>query len=144
SGAVTRAWARLSREYGLDLDAILRVHAGRPAAQTLGLVAPYLDENAIARAAAEQLSWQYDDLSDVVAIDGFEELFDAIVAAGLPWAVVTSGDRRLAQARLGAVGLAPPVLVTADDVRIGKPDPAGYLLAARLLAVPAAGCWVVE
>jgi sugar-phosphatase len=62
----------------------------------------------------------------------------------LPWAVVTSGDRRLAYARLGAAGLRPPVVVTADDVSVGKPDPEGYLLAAKLLGVPPPECVVVE
>ncbi len=62
----------------------------------------------------------------------------------LPWAVVTSGDRRLARARLAAAAIDTPVLVTVDDVVAGKPHPEGYLLAARLLGVPPARCLVVE
>jgi sugar-phosphatase len=144
--AVRRGWARVSQEYDLDLDLdeLMRVHAGRPAAATIRAVAPWLDERAVNRVAAAQLSSQYDDLADVVAIDGCEELLDTLAFAGLPWAVVTSGDRRLARARLGAAGVYPPVLVTADDVTEGKPDPQGYLLAARLLSVPPADCVVVE
>jgi sugar-phosphatase len=38
----------------------------------------------------------------------------------------------------------PAVLVTADDVPRGKPDPAGYLLGAEGLGLPAAACVVVE
>ncbi len=38
----------------------------------------------------------------------------------------------------------PPVLVTADDVAQGKPDPACYLLGAELLGVDARHCLVVE
>lgn len=35
-------------------------------------------------------------------------------------------------------------MVTADDVTTGKPDPAPYLLGARLLGVDPARCLVVE
>lgn len=38
----------------------------------------------------------------------------------------------------------PEVLVTAEDVDVGKPDPAGYLLAARRLGADPAECIVVE
>jgi sugar-phosphatase len=58
--------------------------------------------------------------------------------------VVTSADLRLAKARLGAAGLEVPVLVTMDDLTIGKPDPAGYLLGASRLGVPPEQCLVVE
>ena len=51
---------------------------------------------------------------------------------------MTSGNRGLATTRLALSGIAlPEVLVTADDVTRGKPDPEGYTLALRRLgAVP--------
>jgi sugar-phosphatase len=36
------------------------------------------------------------------------------------------------------------VLITADDVPQGKPDPAGYRMAAEALGVPIGGCVVFE
>jgi sugar-phosphatase len=60
------------------------------------------------------------------------------------WAVVTSATRRLAEARLEAVGILPKTLVAADDVTRGKPDPEPYLLAARELGVDPARCVVFE
>lgn len=87
---------------------------------------------------------QYDDLSDVRATPGAYELLTTLARLGLPWAVVTSADARLAEARLGAAGIVAPVLVTVEDVRVGKPDPEGYRRAAALLDVPAARCLVVE
>jgi beta-phosphoglucomutase-like phosphatase (HAD superfamily) len=57
---------------------------------------------------------------------------------------VTSADRRLARARLDAAGIAPPVLVTVEDVSRGKPDPEGFQLAARRLGVEPPACLVVE
>ena len=60
-------------------------------------------------------------------------------------AVVTSATRRLAAARLAAAGIEPPaVMVTAEDVTRGKPDPEGYLAAARRLGVDPAEALVVE
>jgi sugar-phosphatase len=94
--------------------------------------------------ANRQLALQYDDLSDVIAAPGAHEVLAVLAERGLPWAVVTSADLRLAQARLAAAGIGVPVLVTIDDLSAGKPDPAGYLLGASLLGVPPAGCLVVE
>jgi sugar-phosphatase len=61
------------------------------------------------------------------------------------WAVVTSGTRALAGARLEAAGLpVPPIMVTADDVQRGKPHPEGYLAAVHQLGVRAADVVVLE
>ena len=118
---------------------------GHPAADTVGtLLAERLDPEAVAAAAVRQLELQYDDLSDVVAAEGAHELLALVDELGLPWAVVTSADERLAKARLGAARIAAPVLVTTDDILRGKPDPAGYLLAARRLAAAPTECLVVE
>jgi hypothetical protein len=44
-----------------------------------------------------------------------------------PWAVVTSGARKVARARLLAAALPiPKVLISSDDVHAGKPNPEGY------------------
>jgi sugar-phosphatase len=60
-------------------------------------------------------------------------------------AVVTSATRPLAFARLAAVGIEPPaVMVFAGDVARGKPDPEGYLMAARRLGADPARALVVE
>ena len=48
-------------------------------------------------------------------------------------------------ARLRAGGLpVPAVLITADDVRNGKPHPEGFLLAAHALGAAPTSCVVVE
>lgn len=66
--------------------------------------------------------------------DGVAELLAGLPADG--WAIVTSCTAELAAARLALVGIeAPAVLVTADSVTRGKPDPEGYLAAAAALGV---------
>ncbi|MEH1169499.1 HAD-IA family hydrolase [Micromonospora sp. CPCC 205539] len=142
--AVERAWRRWAAEYGVDPAAAMAIAHGSPADATIRRLLPGLDDVGVTVAAARQLALQYDDLSDVTATPGAPELLAALARLGLPWAVVTSADARLAEARLDAAGIDPPVLVTVEDVSAGKPDPQGYLRAADLLEVSAARCLVVE
>ncbi|MEU5152915.1 HAD-IA family hydrolase [Glycomyces sp. NPDC021274] len=134
------AWAV---EYGVD-PALALVNAhGSPASITAARLRPDLDAAQVDTAAARQLELQYDDLADVVPIAGAERLLTAFERIGMPWAV-TSADDRLAKARLAAAGIRPPLLFTFEDVARGKPDPEGYLLAAKALGVDPAACLVVE
>jgi len=142
--AVERAWTTWAADYAVDRAALLAVAHGTPAARTVRQVRPDLDAAGVARAAAHQLALQYDDLSDVRPAPGALDLVATLTARGLPWAVVTSADTRLAHARLAACAIAPPLVVTADDVAEGKPDPACYLLAAARLGVDPRTCLVVE
>jgi sugar-phosphatase len=61
------------------------------------------------------------------------------------WAIVTSCTEPLAHVRIRAAGLPMPrFLVTASDIRRGKPDPEPYLRGAELLQLPPTECIVVE
>jgi sugar-phosphatase len=142
--AVERAWYSWAAEYGVDGAEATALAHGSPSEPTVRKMRPDLDEPATALATARQLELQYDDLSDVVAAPGAFDLLDVLAERHLPWAVVTSADRRLARARLNAAGITPPVLVTVDDIAAGKPDPAGYLRAAQILGVSITDCLVVE
>lgn len=141
--AVERAWTVWANEYGVEPAAAIAIAHGSPAESTVGHLLPELDAEAIAVLAARQLELQYDDLSDVMA-SGAHELLAVLARLGIPWAVVTSADARLAKARLGAAGIPAPLLVTFEDVTAGKPDPQGYLLAAEALGVAPGRCLVVE
>jgi len=86
---------------------------------------------------------QAEDVAGLRAIPGAAEALRAL--RGERVAVVTSATRELAAARLGAVGIElPAVVVYAGDVSRGKPDPEGYLTAARRLGVDPAEALVVE
>ena len=143
-GAVERAWLAWAADYGVDGPQAYEMAHGSPSETTVRKLLPHLDEAAVAVASARQLELQYDDLSDVTATPGAVDLLGLLDRRGLPWAVVTSADTRLAKARLATAGIAAPVLVTTDDIAVGKPDPAGYLRAAELLGVDPADCLVVE
>ncbi|KXK63652.1 hypothetical protein AWW66_01415 [Micromonospora rosaria] len=138
--AIERAWRGWSDRHGLDAERVLETSVGRRGVETVALVAPHLDS---AREAGNLEAGQARDTVGVVPTPGAGIVLAA--AAGGPWAVVTSGTRPVALARLRAAGLpVPTVLVTADDVTAGKPDPQGYLLAARRLGVEAGRCVVFE
>ncbi|WP_232661507.1 HAD-IA family hydrolase [Pseudonocardia sp. TRM90224] len=142
--AVERAWVTWAAEYGVDPAAVLAIAHGSPADRTVRRIRPDLDDEQVEAAAARQLDLQYDDLADVVATPGAHELVATLAEAGVPWAVVTSADVRLAKARLGAAGIDAPLLVTVEDIERGKPEPDGYLKAAQLLGVDPTRCLVVE
>lgn len=80
----------------------------------------------------------------VAVLPGARELLAQVAAAGLPYALVTSSVRSLTEAVLTGTGLRFPVTVTGDDVPVTKPDPAPYLLAAKLLDVDPAQCVALE
>jgi sugar-phosphatase len=84
---------------------------------------------------------------EVTVVDGAVALVRELAARGHRLAVVTSGGRgwagRVLDDVLG-VGDALEVVVTAEEVEVGKPSPEGYLTACRRLGVAPAGCVAVE
>ncbi len=140
TGAVERTWRQWGEAHGIDPDEILAVSHGRRSEDTLAM---FLPEDRVAEAAAELEELELADLAGVTALPATAELLSALPAER--WAAVTSGGRLLMRTRLEAAGLSvPDVLVTAEDVTVGKPDPQGYLRAAAELGVDPARCLVVE
>ena len=142
--AVERSWRTWAAEYRVDPGREPLVAHGLPALGNIRRLRPDLSQDEAATAAQHQLELEYVDVADVTAAPGAHGLLAELDRLGLPWAVVTSADIRLAQIRLGAARITPALLVTIDDVRHGKPDPEGYLLAARKLGADPRRCLVVE
>ena len=136
SGPVRRAWTGFAQRHGLQAEAVIQAAQGRPARETAAQLAPGAPDEPDRLEQAET-----SDTEGVVALPGAAEL----LAAGLPLAIVTSCSQRLATTRLAATGLpVPGVLVTADDITRGKPDPEAYLTAARRLQAEPTACVVLE
>jgi len=137
---VERHWAAWAASNAIDLAEVLRVSHGRPTIETLRLVAPHL---ATVEEAARLDAEEEGDSDGLRPVVGAHELL-----ASLPsnrWAVVTSAGRSLATRRLQAAALRlPDVLVTPDDVHVGKPNPVGYIEAARRLGVAISRSIVIE
>ncbi len=77
---------------------------------------------------------------------GLMELLDALEAAGIPKAIATSTSLRLATACLAPFELARrfAFVLTAEDIRHGKPHPEIYQTAAAHLGVSPAAMLVLE
>ena len=137
---VDTAWRAFAALHGLDADTVLAATFAGPSREVVRTVAPWLDAEA---EAARVEGWQVETAGHTRAIDAAAELLEAWPHERL--AIVTSGSRELARARLAGAGLpAPAVLVSADDVSAGKPHPEGYRRAAALLGVPPERCLAVE
>jgi sugar-phosphatase len=135
--AVDRSWRWWAARHGLDPEPFVNSH-GRPTRESIAELAPHLDADAEGAVVDER---EATDTEGVVALPGAT----VALASERPKAIVTSGVRALALARLRAAGLTPPaVLITADIVTSGKPSPEPYLLAATRLGVDPAECIVFE
>lgn len=126
----------------IPLEEVLSFSHGRPAVATLEHFLPgrnHLEE-------LEELSRFLEAQTDgILAVPGALELVGVLEAKNHPWAIVTSAWRKLAETHVGAAGLPlPRVIVSVDEIRNGKPDPEGFLLAADQLGVAPAQCIVFE
>lgn len=138
--AVERCWRVLAAELGLDVAPVLAACHGRRAQDTVAEFVPLSQRPAaLARLAELELT----DLDGVVALPGAAAILGRLPADR--WAAVTSGDRNLMEKRLAAAGLpVPEVLIAAEDVAVGKPDPEGYAKAAVELGAVPQRCLVLE
>lgn len=134
-------WNEFADAHGLDGSEVRAFAHGRPSRVT---VAHYVeDEREIARWIDRIHEQEQSMFSQVREIAGARVLVSALPAER--WAVVTSALREPAKARIASVGIAvPEIVIGADDVDHGKPDPEGYLGAASRLGVEAGRCVVFE
>jgi len=95
---------------------------------------------------AEVLTHQATVDAEPGRIPGAAELVRAVHRAGVPIAVVTSALRAWVDEALEFVGVADlvSVVVSAEDVSAGKPDPEGYLAACERLGVDPANVVAFE
>jgi sugar-phosphatase len=140
TASIERTWRIWAGRHGLDAARIVEFAHGRRSEETLRAFAPHLDADAEAR-KLERI--ELEAAANVLKVEGASDLLAAIPAES--WAVVTSGTRAIATARMSHTDLpVPRVVVSADDVENGKPDPECYLKAAELLGVSPESCLVVE
>jgi len=137
---VTRTWRRWAQAHDLNPEKILLVAHGRRTIDTVRLVAPHLAAEAEVATLAHS---EAHETAGIYEVPGARALLQALPRTA--WAVITAGIRPVARLRLRHTGLPEPsVLITADDLHHGKPDPEGYLAAAVRLDVLPADCVVVE
>lgn len=136
---VEKVWRLWCQHHQLAPEPVLAMCHGMRSREVIRALAPQLD--------VEQEATRLDELEMLHtggdAITGCDELLRRLPPRH--WAIVTSASERVARHRLGCAGLPlPAVLVGAEAVVNGKPDPEPYLLGAARLGVPPARCLVFE
>ncbi|HVN92052.1 MAG TPA: HAD-IA family hydrolase [Terracidiphilus sp.] len=139
-GSVERSWTKWAMLRGID-PALTRATAhGRRAVETIAKLRPDLD---VDQELTTVENFEAEDNDGLKILPGVLDLL-----AALPenrWTVVTSATERLARIRLAAGGIAvPEQLVTADQVKRGKPHPEPFLAGAAALGVSSSECVVFE
>jgi len=139
--AAERIWTAWAVRHGVDVESFLPTIHGVRAIDTINRLAlPGVDADAEAAWITEA---EIEDVEGIVEVSGAANFLKSLPAN--QWAIVTSAPRALALRRMAAAGIPEPdVMVTAEDVSAGKPDPAGYRLAARRLQVDPAECLIFE
>jgi sugar-phosphatase len=138
--SVSRHWRLWAEERQVDPEEVLRVAHGVRTIEVLRIFAPYLDAEAEVRRIESR---EADDIDGVAVMPGAAALLRSIPPES--WCVVTSGTRHLAAKRLQYANLpVPRVLVSAEDVAKGTPDPEPYLKGALLLNRKPEECLVIE
>lgn len=76
---------------------------------------------------------------------GAKNLIQVLNLAGIPLALVSASPRVIVDAALSHVQPIPfKTTISSDDVKVTKPDPEGYLKAAKLLNVNIQNCLILE
>lgn len=140
TSSVSRQYRLWAQKTNLDPQTVENIPHGVRAVDVVRQLAPHLD----AEAEVETLEkMEAEDQEGVVVMPGAVELLRSIPEGR--WCVVTSGTRYLATCRLMHAHLPiPRIMISADDVSKGKPDPEPYLTGARLLGMNASDCLVIE
>jgi sugar-phosphatase len=140
TGEVETVWRLWCRRHQLAPEPLLAMCHGVRAREVLGALAPHLDL-AVELALLDELEIRHTGAAEPIA--GARTLLASLPAAR--WALVTSASQRVARHRLASAGLPlPRLLIGAEDVVRGKPDPEPYLLGASRLGLAPADCLVFE
>jgi beta-phosphoglucomutase len=151
SGAHHRqAWRALLDELGVRpaRPDYWRLTIGRPGNEAVPLLLGHPVSWSEAVRLAERKRELYQQLArhGLPAVRGVPAFIDEVAAAGIPRAVATSASGADVERLLGPLGLRDrfDAVVAAEDVRLGKPDPEVYLLAAESIGVAPGDCLVFE
>lgn len=127
--------AEFAQLFGLRNAAILR--------RLLGELTP---DQAQALGARKERLFRQRIAGQVCALPGAEGLLRRLSASRIPQAIVSSTPRANIQLILRSLGFerAFATIVAEEDVRRGKPDPAGFITAAARLQVRPDRCIVLE
>ncbi len=138
----TEFWADIDRRYPTGIDNFAIAIKGT----NLASILECWSDTALRQRITDELhSFELD--MQYPPYPGARELLESLSAAGIPTALVTSSDAVKMQYLYDRQPWIAPLfdtIVTGSDVSRSKPDPEGYLTAARRLGYAPADCIVIE
>jgi len=147
------AWAHEIQKHAPQITtetifALIDELAGMPGTKTIEVLNAryeiHLDPQELSHAKEKNFFENY--LDRVTAIPHVVEDLKAHAAKGAKIGVVSGGRKRVVSRMLETVGIASlvNVIICAEDVKVGKPHPESFLMAAQKLDVPPSACLVLE
>ncbi|MCF2856625.1 HAD-IA family hydrolase [Pseudoalteromonas sp. SMS1] len=132
-------WCEL---HDLELDKVLTAGRGMRFADFIKRFVPHLD----IRNEAQNLEKTEETFAEhVIEVAGAGRFISYLCDMSLPWILATSADLDNAISRMQTCQLPiPKDMVTAQDVKKGKPDPEPFILAAKKLGLSTQACVVFE
>lgn len=140
-GLYTQFWADIDRRYPTGIPDFAAAIKGT----NLKSILEHFDERL--RDGIVEAIHHWEHTMPYAFYDGAEKLLADLRAAEVPIAIVTSSDSVKMEClfrTLPALEHAVDVIVNGSMVKAGKPDPEGYLTAAKMLGVAPACATVVE
>ena len=142
------AWTLLFEAHGVPHDdALLLAFSGRRSQEVLGEHLHLFPGGTVGELHAEAVRYYSSPaLPPITPVPGAVELVRLLHSEGVRMAVVSSGLRRDIEAALHRLAMRDmfELIVAAEDVEHGKPDPEGYLSASRQLGVSPSEAVVFE
>ncbi|RUP24078.1 putative glycerol-1-phosphatase [Jimgerdemannia flammicorona] len=133
-------WRNFAAEHNLDASVILATSHGRRTIDTIREHVPHIATEELVDKYEQAMARQKDG---VALLPGVRAILKSLPSNC--WAICTSASTYMAEARLNQCDVPiPHVVITADMVKKGKPDPEGYTMAGRELGFPPKECIVVE
>ncbi|KAL5594522.1 hypothetical protein BROUX41_001448 [Berkeleyomyces rouxiae] len=132
--AIVSHWNMIGEEIGISAEVILQTSHGRRSYDMFKILKPELATWGYVRGVEGRIPEKWGD--GAVEIPGARALINSLIKEEAPWAIVTSGTEPLVSGWTKKLNLPQPkVLVTAESVDNGKPDPQCYLMGREKLAL---------
>ncbi|WP_246392531.1 HAD-IA family hydrolase [Paraburkholderia youngii] len=140
AAVVENALRRWAGEERLSPECVLRMSAARRDIELVASISPGLSPE---REAARIADYEVQVMDLLRPIAGAAEFYSSLTAGRR--SVVTSSSRVSALARLKVAGIScPRIMIAAEDVRQGKPNPEPYQVLLRTLQIAPERCLVFE
>ncbi|PHH50153.1 Glycerol-1-phosphate phosphohydrolase 1 [Ceratocystis fimbriata CBS 114723] len=132
--AIVNHWKVVGEEIGISAEVILQTSHGRRSYDMFKIIKPEIASWDYVCEIEGRIPEKWGD--SAVEIPGARDLINVLIKNGAPWAIVTSGTKPLVSGWTKRLNLPEPkVLVTAESVDNGKPDPQCYLMGREKLAM---------